>query len=114
MGKKSIKRLSEKLEVSSDDLTPSDLSVAAELDQYQGLLKALMLQKNHQDVMTGPADWLHWQRTGWREEERDKYLGEVSLFMQHLNTCALFLKCISILQMSQLLLLALKMQKDSG
>lgn len=30
------------------------------------------------------------------------------------NTCALFLKCISVLQMSQLLLLALKMQKDSG
>lgn len=88
MGKKSIERLSEKLEVSSDDLTPSDLSVAAELDQYQGLLKAMMLQKNHQDVMAGPADWLHWQRTSWREEERDKYLREVSLFMQLLLVSA--------------------------
>lgn len=88
MGKKSIERLSEKLEVSSDDLTPSDQSVAAELDQYQGLLKALMLQKNHQEVMAGPADWLHWQRTSWREEERDKYLREVSLFMQHLLVSA--------------------------
>lgn len=85
MGKKSIERLSEKLEVSSDDLTPSDLSVAAGLDQYQGLLKALVLQRDHQDVMAGPADWLHWQRTGWREEERDR---EVSLFVRPLLVAA--------------------------
>lgn len=81
MGKKSIERLYEKMEVSSDQLTPSDLSVATELDRYQGLLKELMLQKNLQNVMARSADWLHGKRASWREEERDKYLREVSLLM---------------------------------
>lgn len=84
MGKKSIERLSEKLEVSSDHLSPSDPSLAVELHQYQGLLKALMLQENHPSVVARAADWLHGQRAGWREEERDKYLREVSLLVRHL------------------------------
>lgn len=70
MGKKSIERL-----------TPSDLSVATELDRYQGLLKVLMLQKNPQNVMARSVDWRHRKRTSWREEEKDKYLREVSVLM---------------------------------
>lgn len=81
MGKKSIERLSEKMEVSSDQLIPPDLSVATELDRHQGLLDALMLQKNHQNVMVRSADWLQGKHTSWREEDRDKYLREVSLLM---------------------------------
>lgn len=82
MGKKSIERLSEKMEVSSDQFAPSDLSVATELGRYLGLLKALMPQKNHQNVMAGStADWLHGKRASWREEDRNKYLREVSVLM---------------------------------
>lgn len=79
MGKKSIERLSEK--ENSDQLKPSDLSVAMELDQYQGLVKALMLQRSHQSVMPRSADWLHRKRSSQREEDRDKYLREVSLLV---------------------------------
>lgn len=87
MGKKSIERLSEKMEVISDQLTPSDPSVAIDLDQYQVLLKALMLQKNHQNVMARSADWLQGKHTSSREEERDKYLREVSEWMSKMNSC---------------------------
>lgn len=78
MGKKSIERLSEKLEVSSDQLTPSDLSVAVELDQYQGLVKALKLQRSHQNVMAKSADWPHRKHSSLIEEDMHKYLREVS------------------------------------
>lgn len=83
MGKKSIERLPDPPEMSSGHLTPPDVAGATEPDRYQGLLEALVLQQNHGNVVSRAADWLRGQRSGWREEERDKYLREVSLWLQH-------------------------------
>lgn len=124
MGKKSIERLPDPLETSSDHFTPPDVAGATEPDRYQGLLEALVLQQNHGNMVRRAADWLRGQRSGWREEERDKYLREVSLWLQHPLTGSLvkiegwifyfFSTCVSALQMSHLLLWALKVQdRDS-
>lgn len=75
MGKKST----ESLETNSDYLTPSETVRVTELDRYQGLLEALMQQKNQQQMMPKTADRLLRLRNDWRGEERDKYLREVSL-----------------------------------
>lgn len=84
MGKKSIERLPDPPETSSGHLMPPDVAGATEPDRYQGLLEALVLQQNHGNTVSRAADWLRGQRSGWREEERDKYLREVSLWLQHL------------------------------
>lgn len=83
MGKKSIERLPDPPETSSGHLTPPDVAGATEPDRYQGLLEALVMLQNHGNAVSRAADWLRGQRSGWREEERDKYLREVSLWLQH-------------------------------
>ncbi|XP_073334328.1 gastrin-releasing peptide [Pagrus major] len=89
MGKKSIESLQE---TNSDYLTPSATAGLTVMEQYNGLMEALMQQKNQKQKMPQTADRLLRMRSGWREEDRDKYLRE----------------------MSELLLLALKLQdKDS-
>lgn len=117
MGKKSIERLPDPPETSSGHPTPPDVAGATEPDEYQGLLEALVMLQNHGNTVSRAADWLRGQRSSWREEERDKYLREVSLWLQHslgslveIEGWIFFSTCVSALQMSHLLLWALKMQ----
>ncbi|XP_067430639.1 gastrin-releasing peptide [Thunnus thynnus] len=93
MGKKSIESPKELQDTNqdSDYLTPSETAGVIELDRYEGLMEALLQQKNQKQTMPQTADRLLWLRSGWREEDRDKYLRE----------------------MSDLLLLASKLQDDS-
>lgn len=83
MGKKSIESLPELQETHNDFLPPSEATGLTELDRYQCLLEALMQQKNqkHKETMPQTADGLLRLRSGWREEDRDKYLREVSLWI---------------------------------
>lgn len=79
MGKKSTGSLPEPRETNSDYLTPSETARVTELGQHQGLLEALMQHKNQRQTMPKAADGLLWLHSGWRAEDRDKYLREVSL-----------------------------------
>ncbi|XP_076613398.1 gastrin-releasing peptide [Chaetodon auriga] len=92
MGKKSIENLPELQGMSSDYLTPSETAGATELHQYESLMEALMQRKNQKQKTPQTADSLLGLRSGWREEDRDKYLRE----------------------MSDLLLLALKLQDSDS
>ncbi|XP_051268561.1 gastrin-releasing peptide [Dicentrarchus labrax] len=92
MGKKSIESLPELQEPNSDYHTPSETSGVTELDRYERLMEALMQQKNQKKMMPQTADRLLRLRSGWRGEDRDKYLRE----------------------MSDLLLLALKLQDNDS
>lgn len=74
MGKKSLLQ-----ETNSDFLVPSENF--ADLDRYQGVLQALMRQKNAQKMRSESADRLLGLRSGWGEEDRDKYLREVSVWL---------------------------------
>uniref|UniRef100_A0A3Q3VMK9 Gastrin-releasing peptide n=1 Tax=Mola mola TaxID=94237 RepID=A0A3Q3VMK9_MOLML len=76
MGKKSLPVLQE---TNSDFLVPSENF--ADLDRYQGVLQALMRQKNAQKMRSESADRLLGLRSGWGEEDRDKYLREVSVWL---------------------------------
>lgn len=84
MGKKSIKSLPGLQETNSDNPNLSETARVPELDRYWGLLEALMQQKNRRRMMPKTTDGLLWLHGGWRAEDRDKYLREVSL-------CILFL-----------------------
>lgn len=79
MGKKSIENLPELQGRRSDYLTPSETAGATKLDQYERLMEAPMQQTNQKQMMPQTADSLLSLRSGWREEDRDKYLREVSL-----------------------------------
>ncbi|XP_041816840.1 gastrin-releasing peptide [Chelmon rostratus] len=92
MGKKSIENLPELQGRRSDYLTPSETAGATKLDQYERLMEAPMQQTNQKQMMPQTADSLLSLRSGWREEDRDKYLRE----------------------MSDLLLLALKLQEHDS
>lgn len=76
MGKKSLPVLQE---TNSDFLVSSENF--ADLDQYQGLLQALMRQKNVQKMRSESAERLLGLRSDWGEEDRDKYLREVSVWL---------------------------------
>ncbi|KAI3362242.1 hypothetical protein L3Q82_012558 [Scortum barcoo] len=78
MGKKSIESLPELQETNSDFLPPSKAAGLPELDRYERLLEALMQQKNQKQMIPQNADGLLRLQTGWREEDRDKYLREMS------------------------------------
>lgn len=80
MGKKSIESVPELQDTTqdSDYLTPSETAVVTELDRYERLMEALLQQKNQKQMMPQTADRLLWLRSGWREEDRDKYLREVT------------------------------------
>ncbi|XP_042364976.1 gastrin-releasing peptide [Plectropomus leopardus] len=75
MGKKSTDSLPELQEThhDSDYLTPSQ---AAGVTEH--LMEALMQQKNQKQTMPQTADRLFRLHSGWREEDRDKYLREMS------------------------------------
>ncbi|XP_071321609.1 gastrin-releasing peptide isoform X1 [Trachinotus anak] len=94
MGKKSIESLEEVQETNpdSDYLTPPEAAGVTELDRYERLMEALVQQKNLKQTKPQTADRLLRLRSGWREEDRDKYLRE----------------------MSDLLLLALKLQGNDS
>ncbi|XP_045923585.1 gastrin-releasing peptide [Micropterus dolomieu] len=81
MGKKSIESLPELQETNSDYLTPPETAGPTEPDLYERLMEALMQQKNQKQMMPQTADGLFRLRSGWREEDRDKYLREVSLWI---------------------------------
>ncbi|KAA8584484.1 hypothetical protein FQN60_008269 [Etheostoma spectabile] len=89
MGKKSIESLPELQETNqdSDYLTPFETAGVTER-----LMEALMQQKNQKQTTPQTADRLLRLQSGWREEDRDKYLRE----------------------MSNLLLLALKLQDNES
>eukprot|EP00064_Thunnus_orientalis_P005724 superscaffoldBa00000573_g5738 len=80
MGKKSIESPKELQDTNqdSDYLTPSETAGVIELDRYEGLMEALLQQKNQKQTMPQTADRLLFLRSGWREEDRDKYLREMS------------------------------------
>ncbi|XP_054467824.1 gastrin-releasing peptide [Anoplopoma fimbria] len=75
MGKKSTESLPGPTETNHDSeyLQPSDTAVVTER-----LMEALMQQKNQKQTMPETADRLLWLHSGWREEDRDKYLREKS------------------------------------
>ncbi|XP_031173724.1 gastrin-releasing peptide [Sander lucioperca] len=75
MGKKSIESLPELQETNhdSDYLTPLETAGVTER-----LMEALMQQKNQEQTTPQTADRLLWLQSGWREEDRDKYLREMS------------------------------------
>lgn len=81
MGKKSTESWPELQETNSGYLTPSETAEVTELDQYQRLMEARMQQKKQKQVMPQTADRLLRLRSGWRGEDRDKYLREVSLWI---------------------------------
>ncbi|XP_028456903.1 gastrin-releasing peptide isoform X2 [Perca flavescens] len=89
MGKKSIESLPELQETNhdSDYLTPLETVGVTER-----LMEALMQQKNQEQTTPQTADRLLRLQSSWREEDRDKYLRE----------------------MSKLLLLALKLQDNES
>lgn len=76
MGKKSIESLQET--GNSDYLMPSASAGVTVMERYDGLMGALMQPKNQKQKMPQTADRLLRLRSGWREEDRDKYLREVS------------------------------------
>ena len=75
MGKKSIESLPELQQTNrdSDHLPPSETAGVTER-----LMEARMQHKNQKQTMQQTADRLLQLHSGWREEERDKYLREVS------------------------------------
>ncbi|XP_034751731.1 gastrin-releasing peptide isoform X3 [Etheostoma cragini] len=75
MGKKSIESLPELQETNqdSDHLTPLEKAGVTER-----LMEALMQQKNQKQTMPQTGDRLLRLQSGWREEDRDKYLRELS------------------------------------
>ncbi|XP_030291211.1 LOW QUALITY PROTEIN: gastrin-releasing peptide [Sparus aurata] len=75
MGKKSIESLQET--GNSDYLMPSASAGVTVMERYDGLM-ALMQPKNQKQKMPQTADRLLRLRSGWREEDRDKYLREMS------------------------------------
>ncbi|KAM3599252.1 uncharacterized protein V6R79_002519 [Siganus canaliculatus] len=75
MGKKSIESLQE---TNRDHLTAPETAVATDTDLYSGLMEALMQQKNEKLRKPQTVGSLLRQSSGWREEDRDKYLREMS------------------------------------
>ncbi|XP_059214477.1 gastrin-releasing peptide [Centropristis striata] len=71
MGKKSIESLPELQEMNHD--SDSETAVVTEW-----LVEALMQKKNQKQTMPQTADRLLRLHSGWREEDRDKYLREMS------------------------------------
>uniref|UniRef100_A0A3B4UWJ7 Gastrin-releasing peptide n=2 Tax=Seriola dumerili TaxID=41447 RepID=A0A3B4UWJ7_SERDU len=94
MGKKSIESLPALQETNpdSDYLTPPETAGVTGLDRYERLMEALVQQNNLKQMKAQTVDRLLRVRSGWREEDRDKYLRE----------------------MSELLLLALKLQGNDS
>uniref|UniRef100_A0A8D2ZZT9 Gastrin-releasing peptide n=1 Tax=Scophthalmus maximus TaxID=52904 RepID=A0A8D2ZZT9_SCOMX len=83
MGKKSVESLPEQREANPDGdyLATSEGAGVTELDRYQPLMEALLQQKNQNQMKPKAADGLLRLLSSWREEDRDKYLREVSLWI---------------------------------
>ncbi|GLD55445.1 gastrin-releasing peptide [Lates japonicus] len=94
MGKKSVETLPELQETNPDSnyLTPSETAGVTELDRFERLIEALLQRESQKQMRLQTADRLLRLRSGWRQEDRDKYLRE----------------------MSDLLLLALKLQGNDS
>ncbi|XP_060917359.1 gastrin-releasing peptide [Labrus mixtus] len=76
MGKKSTDSLPELQETNGDYLTLSEAAGVTVMERdRQNLLEALKPQKNQKPMI---VDRLLRLRSGWREEDRDKYLREMS------------------------------------
>ncbi|XP_070707218.1 gastrin-releasing peptide [Pempheris klunzingeri] len=78
MGKKSIESLPGLQETNSDHLTPSETTGATELDRHGHLMAAMLQKKNQKQMMPQTADELLRPRSGWREEDRNKYLRKMT------------------------------------
>lgn len=76
MGKKSIETLPELQQANSDSdyLTPPE----TEPDRYERLMEALSEHNNLKQMKAQIAGKLLQVSSSWREEDRDKYLREVS------------------------------------
>lgn len=76
MGKKSIETLPELQQANpdSDYLTPPE----TEPGRYERLMEALVQQNNLKQMKAQIAGRLLHVGSGWRQEDRDKYLREVS------------------------------------
>lgn len=122
MGKKSIEGLPEPQETDGDYLTPSDTAEPVELSSYERLMQALIRQTNQKQMKAHIPQRLLGLRSGWRAEDRDKYLREVSateslnlgVSFYHFGCRMLCIYFLIALQMSDLLLLALKLQDDDA
>ncbi|XP_074546940.1 gastrin-releasing peptide [Halichoeres trimaculatus] len=75
MGKKSTDSLAELQDANNDYLTPSGAAGVTEMERYLRLMEALKQQKNQRQIIAERLLRLH---SGWREENRDKYLREIS------------------------------------
>ncbi|XP_041666428.1 gastrin-releasing peptide [Cheilinus undulatus] len=73
MGKKSTDSLSELQGINSNYDTPSEAAGVTLMERYERLMEALKQQKERTVV-----DRLLRQHSSWREEDRDKYLREMS------------------------------------
>lgn len=78
MGKKSTDSLAELQDANSDYLTPSEAAGVTEMERYERLMEAPQQQKSQKQMN---AERLLRLRSRWREENRDKYLREVSLWI---------------------------------
>ncbi|XP_026153437.1 gastrin-releasing peptide [Mastacembelus armatus] len=80
MGKKSTESLPHLQETNpdSDYLTPSGSTPVTQLDRYEHLMQVLMQQKKQKQMKPKSTDRLLHLRSSWREEDRDKYLREMS------------------------------------
>lgn len=81
MGKKSIESLPEPQEtiLDNDYLTPPETAGVTELDLYE----RLMQQKTQKQMNPQTTNRLLRLGSNWREENRDKYLREVSEWILH-------------------------------
>ncbi|CAB1430071.1 unnamed protein product [Pleuronectes platessa] len=75
MGKKSIEN--PPADVQGTNPNGEKLS-ETELDRFEPLMETLTQQKNQNQMRTQTADRLLQLHRGWREEDRDKYLRELS------------------------------------
>lgn len=80
MGRKSIDTLPEHQGTNQDYVTPPHTAGATELHPYERLAAALVHHKNQKQTSPPAAGSLLWLRSGWREDDRDKYLREVSVW----------------------------------
>lgn len=81
MGKKSIESLPDPQETNLDNeyLTPAETAGVTELDLYE----RLMQQKSRKQMNPQTANRLFRLGSNWREENRNKYLREVSEWILH-------------------------------
>lgn len=83
MGKKSVETLPDMQETIPDSnyLTPSETAGVTELERFEHLIEGLLQRESQKQMRLQTADRLLRLHSGWRQEDRDKYLREVSLWI---------------------------------